>query len=201
MSFCQMIKNALKTTNHCRLLVSLNYQELFRWETDSSSTSLVATKDRFSAMAFALNEEISSAAKSLIFRMNHIPMLNIATNCIWLMVLSWTPGVKQLSSIKQQSQSERQLMFEPPGTFKNRLQLLVCLRWLVNTSTELVTSYSIPIIRMAGHFHGLTLANYDKAFRRDAASRNITDYSLKWTLSCSSTTHQRFYSLRFGRLS
>ena len=115
------------------------------------------------------------------------------------MVLSRTPGVKQLSSIKQQSQW--QLMFERPGTFKNRLQLLVCLRLLLNTSTELVTSYSIPIMRMAWQFLGLTLANYDKAFRRDAASRNITDYSLKWTLSCSSTAQQRFYILRFCRLS
>ena len=43
--------------------------------------------------------------------------------------------------------------------------MLVCLRLLVNTPTELVTSYSIPIIRMSGHFHGLALANYDKAFR------------------------------------
>ena len=56
-------------------------------------------------------------------------------------------------------------MFESPGILKDRLQLLVCLRLLVNTPTELVTSYSIPIIRMSGHFHGLALANYDKALR------------------------------------
>ena len=37
--------------------------------------------------------------------------------------------------------------------------------------------YQLFIIRLAKQFHGLTWANYDKAFRRDAAARNITDWS------------------------
>ena len=37
--------------------------------------------------------------------------------------------------------------------------------------------YQLFIIRLAKQFHGLTWANYDKAFRRDASARNITDWS------------------------
>ena len=37
--------------------------------------------------------------------------------------------------------------------------------------------YQLFIVRIARQFRGLTWANYDKAFRRDAAARNVTDWS------------------------